>query len=241
MNNLFLENLFIDLDKNRVDYLVLRGYQKLPHEYSYDIDFSVINERELSSFFKVLHNLSGLYQFTVSRDVVRVGLLKVFLHFGKEILKIDVFCAFQYAGLEYMDAEMLHKTKRRLPSGIYVPLLNYELAISLLKEILHNSRIREDKVVLLRTQYDSVSFYKPFIKYFTNVNITDLSIALFSKGNLKFKGLALKMKFSIFWTSTLNHGLLHTCSSIFYFFQVKYVYQMKYDYVILKNDRFLGK
>ena len=92
MNSIFLKDLFKMLEKDNVDYLVLRGYQNLPEKYSHDIDFSVINENELTSFFNVLHNLSKKYNFRISRDVVRLGLLKVFLHFGNEILKIDIFC-----------------------------------------------------------------------------------------------------------------------------------------------------
>ena len=47
MNSDFLKDLFTTLEKNNVDYLVLRGYQNLPEKYSHDIDFSVINENEL--------------------------------------------------------------------------------------------------------------------------------------------------------------------------------------------------
>jgi hypothetical protein len=232
LNKIFLKDLFETLERDSVNYLVLRGYQELPEKYSYDIDFSVKCKSELVLFFKVINNLSKKYNFRVSRDVVRYGLLKVFLHFGNEILKIDVFCSFRYAGLEYMNSLELHNTRRKLPSGIWVPALNYELAISLLKEILHNSRIRKDKVSLLRNQYDKKTFKQPFCKYFSNNNIKDLSDSLFSSGNLTFKRVALNCRIVLFLKNIELKGVSKTLSSVFHFFWVKYNNQERYDYLI---------
>ena len=234
MNSIFLKDLFKMLEKDNVDYLVLRGYQNLPEKYNHDIDFSVINENELTAFFNVIHDLSKKYNYTISRDAVRVGLLKVFLHFGNEILKIDVFCSFEYAGLEYLNSIELHNTKRKLPSGICVPALNYELAVSLLKEILHNSRIRKDKVSLLRNQYDKNTFKQPFCKYFSNNNIKELSDSLFLDEKSVFKWVSLNFRIVLFLTNIKYNGIFKTCSSTFYFFRIKYKNQKRYDYVILK-------
>ena len=236
MNNIFLEDLFDSLNSENIDYLVLRGYQHLPQKYSHDIDFSVIDEPELQSFFNVLHNLSKKYDYSISRDVVRVGLIKVFLHFGEGILKIDVFCAFEYAGLEYFNSIDLHESKRKLPSGIYVPLLNYELAISLLKEILHNSRIRKDKVDLLRSQYDKKTFKHPLEKYFSNNNIKQLSASLFSHEKLVFKKVSRNFRFVLILKNLKYNGINKTFKKILSFFVVKYLCQHKYDYVILNNN-----
>ena len=62
MNSVFLKDLFNSLEKDKVNYLVLRGYQDLPEKYGHDIDFSVINESELTSFFNVIHDLSKKYK-----------------------------------------------------------------------------------------------------------------------------------------------------------------------------------
>lgn len=234
MSSDFLETLFEELDRNKVDYLVLRGYQNLPQSYSNDIDFSVVNEKELESFFDVIHSLSNFYKFTISRDVVRVGLLKVFLHFDDYILKVDVFHTFQYAGLVYIDIITLHDTKRKLPSGIYVPLLNFELAISLLKEILHNSRVRLDKVALLREQFDSSTFSDPFI-YFSSRNVFEIQEALFAKGNLVFKNLAWHIRLSLLCSNLQYFGLINVCKRILLFLLVKYIDLARYDNVINGN------
>ena len=235
MNSIFLKDLFKMLEKDNVDYLVLRGYQNLPEKYSHDIDFSVINENELTAFFNVLHNLSDKYNYSITRDVVRVGLLKVFLHFGNEILKIDVFCSFSYGGLEYINIDDLHNSKRKSPTNISIPSLNYELAISLLKELLHNSRIRKDKVSLLRSQFEKRTFDQPFKKYFSNKNIKNLSDSLFLGEKLYFKKLSLCFKLSLLLKNIKIYGIIVISSKVFHFFWVKYFFQKRYDYVILKK------
>jgi hypothetical protein len=235
MNSVFLKDLFNTLEKNKVNYLVLRGYQDLPKKYSHDIDFSVINENELTSFFNVLHNLSKKYNFRISRDVVRLGLLKVFLHFGNEILKIDIFCSFSYGGLEYINIDDLHNSKRKSPSNISIPSLNYELAISLLKEILHNSRIRKDKIDLLRTQYNKTTFDQPFKKYFSNNNILNLSNSLFLGDKFIFRKVAFSCRLNLFLKNIKIYGILVAFSKVVYFLFIKYLFQKKYDLVILNE------
>lgn len=235
MNSVFLKTLFISLERDKVRYLVLRGYQNLPESFSHDIDLSVIDEEELSSFFNVLNNLSKKFGFKIVRDVIRVGLLKVQLIFDDGILKIDVFCSFQYAGLEYINSIDLHRTERKTCSGINVPGLNYELAISLLKEILHNSRIRKDKVDLLRSQYDELTFNEPLKKYFSNNNIKQLSESLFSHEKLVFKKVSRNFRFVLLLKNLKYNGIIKTFIKILSFFVVKYLCQHKYDYVILNN------
>ena len=234
MNSIFLKDLFFMLEKDNVDYLVLRGYQNLPERYSYDIDFSVISENELTAFFNVLHNLSEKYNYSITRDVVRVGLLKVFLHFGNEILRIDVFCSFSYGGLEYTNIDDLHNSKRKSPTNISIPSLNYELAISLLKEILHNSRIRKDKISLLRNQYNKTTFNQPFMKYFSKKNIDNISISLFSNDKFIFRKVAFSCRFNLFFMNIKLKGLFSVLYNIMYYALIKYYYKSKYDKIINK-------
>ena len=232
MNSKFLVEMFSSLNKNNVDYLILRGYQNLPKSYSHDLDFSVKNKSELRLFFNVIKNLSYKYKFSISRDIVRVGLIKVLLNFKSEILKIDVFYTFQYAGLEYIDIDDLHISKRVFKENIFIPKLNYELAISLLKEILHNSRIRKDKLSLLRSQYDKLTFNEPFIKYFSKRNIDDLSNALNTDGKLVFKRISFYFRIILILKNIKTKGFFTVTKRFTYFFYVKYFCQSKYDKII---------
>ena len=237
MNSIFLKDLFKMLEKDNVDYLVLRGYQNLPEKYSHDIDFSVINENELTAFFNVLHNLSDKYNYSITRDIVRLGLLKVFLHFGNEILKIDVFCSFSYVGLEYINIDDLHNSKRKSPTNISIPSLNYELAISLLKELLHNSRIRKDKVSLLRSQFEKRTFDQPFKKYFSNRNIDNISISLFSNDKLIFRKVAFSCRLNLFFMNLKLKGLFYVLNNMINFMLIKYYNKSKYDKIIIINNK----
>ena len=232
MNNFFLEDFFLELEKSNVDYLVLRGYQNLPKNHGYDIDFSVRNEKELFLFFHVINKLSKSYNFYVTRDTVRKGLIKVFLHFESEILRVDVFYCFRYVGLEYINMNELHNSKRKLKSGISIPSLNYELSISLLKEILHNSRIREDKIDLLRTQYDKQTFKIPFLPFFSKKIIDQISNCLFSKKSLYFKKFSIICRINLLFSNFMILGLFKTIYNILEFFIIKYYYQKKYDKAI---------
>jgi hypothetical protein len=235
MNNIFLKDLFNSLNSENIDYLILRGYQDLPESYSNDLDFSVRNKGELGLFFSVINTLSAKYKYSISTDAVRSGLLKVFLHFGNKILKIDVFYCFKYAGLHYIDIENLHQSKRILNTGIKAPSINYELAISLLKEILHNSRIRKDKVLLLRSQYEQAIFNIPFNNYFTEKNIIKISKSLFSGHKLYFCKLASNCRFNLVLSNLKLFGFVNTLIAMIEFFYVKYFNQKKYENIINKN------
>ena len=235
MNNIFLEDLFDSLNSENIDYLVLRGYQNLPESYSNDIDFSVRNKGELVLFFKIINTLSVKYKYSISTDAVRSGLLKVFLHFDNQILKIDVFYCFKYAGLYYINIENLHESKRILNTGIKAPSINYELAISLLKEILHNSRIRKDKVRLLRSQYEQAAFNIPFNNYFTEQNIIKIRESLFLGQKLNFTTLAFYCRLNLIVSNLKLFGVINTTIAIIEFFYVKYFNQKKYDKIINKN------
>ena len=235
MQSLFLTEFFKKLDLECVDYLVLRGYQNLPITYGYDIDFSVREENELNKFFELLHSLSKKYDYTVSRDVVRLGLLKVFLHFENETLRIDVFSCFSYGGLDYMNIDNLHDSKRRSSANIAIPSLNYELALSLLKEILHNSRIRKDKKELLRRQYDKYTFNRPFAKYFSEGTILEISQALFATEEALVRNMSKLCRIDLLLNNIKTKGFLRVTANIIDYFFIKYIKKNKYDNVIYRH------
>lgn len=230
----FLEEMFIELDKREVNYLVLRGYEDLPKIVHYDLDLAVINEAGLSPFFIVLQDLSTKYNYKIEKDTIRQGLLKLILNFGNTILKLDVFCEFRYAGLEYVEMEELFLNKRKIVSRITVPANNYELAISLLKEILHNSRIRKDKVYIMRKLYDEKYFSSPFKKYFSQKSIANFSKALFIENKFDFKGIAMQARIDLLLFNIKKYGSVICFQNIYKFFWIKYFNQNYYDNYIFQ-------
>ena len=239
----FLEELFIELDKRKVNYLVLRGYEDLPKIVHYDVDLAVINEAGLYPFFIVLQDLSTKYNYKIEKDTIRQGLLKLILNFGNTILKLDVFCEFRYAGLEYIEMEELFHNKRKIISQISVPDNNYELAISLLKEILHNSRIRKDKVYVMRNLYNEKYFSSPFKKYFTEKSIDNFSKALFIENKFEFKGIAMQARIDLLLFNIKKYSFVLCIQNIYKFFWIKYFNQNYYDNYIfpVRNEMNLNK
>lgn len=229
---MFLVDFFARLNERKVQYLVLRGYKDLPHNYNNDIDFGVYDYDSLVEYFKVIKDLSNDYNFELKRDEVRVGLIKVVLDFNDSQIKLDIFTDFRYAGLQYIDNENLHRTKRILESGIHVPSLEYELCISLLKEFLHNSRIRKDKHLILRSQYVQHTFKTPFSEFFTVNSITNFREALFANGNLVFIETSKRARHDLLKSNVRKFGSFNVFLNVVKFFTVKYFQQTRYDKAI---------
>ena len=75
MIELYLSELFNNLNNSSVQYIVLRGYEKLPKEIGNDIDFGV-NDKQIEIFLSILDRTSHKHGFKLVRDVVRLDLIK---------------------------------------------------------------------------------------------------------------------------------------------------------------------
>ena len=226
---MFLVELFKRLNEENVEYVVLRGYHDLPETYHHDIDFGVSNDESLGHFFNVVGQLSKQFEFKITRDEIRHGLIKIILEFGDTNLKLDIFTEYRYAGLEYINNEILHSSKRILSSGIFVPAVDSEIAISLLKEFLHNSRIREDKSATLRDQFDNKVFANPFLEYFTHETIENFRVSLFTRDNFLFLNICRKARYELLKSNIRKFGFFRVIFNVYLFFFIKYFWQSKYD------------
>lgn len=132
------------------DVLVLRGYEHMPEEYSNDVD--IFLPEELLEVLIASFKASEVY--LVKNIDQRLGLLKLEVSACNESIKLDILYGFYYFGLEYYDKIKIWQEKRSHVSGAFaIPQPQAELSISLYKEILHNGRIRNDKL----TGFQSVS------------------------------------------------------------------------------------
>ena len=232
---MFLVDFFKRLNEENVEYLVLRGYQDLPEVYYNDVDFGVSNDQSLCHFFEVLGQLNGQYEFKIIRDVIRHGLVKVILIFEDTQLKLDIFTEYRYAGLEYVNNQELHSNQRILSSGIKVPAINSEVYISLLKELLHNSRIREDKSRLLRDQYNCDEFKDPFLEYFTEGTIESIRVSLFNEENFVFLDVSKRARLDLLQSNIRKFGFFKVVTNCLKFFYIKYFKQSYYDNYIFRR------
>ena len=230
----FLPLFFKELNYNKVEYLILRGYEKLPNDFENDIDFFV-NKDSLESFYRIIYRFSKYSHFVIKKDVVRQGLIKIQLDFSdNSVLKIDLFFEFRYAGLLYIDEKIMYNNRVSY-NDITIANYEYEFYTSILKELLHNSRIRKDKIEKLKILYSKISknnmLYDKIIK---NTNIELTNKLLFSYNYID-KNLAKSLRKDILYYNLKKFGFLQCCVNIFTFFYIKYFQQNIYDNLIYKR------
>ena len=220
--NDFLPGFFDLLHSKKIYYAVLRGHEQLPQFVINDLDIGLA-PFQLDYFFLLLNNYS--IPFKVNCDLVftRLDVYKIIIHFkDNRKLKIDVWTGFNFLGLYYIDLDqaLISRIKK---CGFYKIQPNYEVAISLLKELLHNSITREDKKPKLQELFDHGQFNVPFLKYCSNkIIIKRLKTALFYR-NTYFPLLGLSIRLELIKGNIKALGLLKTINNMYLFFKNKYL------------------
>jgi len=139
-----LKFLFEYLSRNFDTFIVLRGYQHLPDGYINDIDVCISSDK-LADFYKALRDYDAI-KCSLEIIVSRLGLIKCRLYLGDDVIPLDILYGFYFFGLEYQSVVLLYKNSKLHSSGLFrIPSLNDEIRISILKELLHNNRVRYDK------------------------------------------------------------------------------------------------
>lgn len=219
-----LELFFSRLNEKFGKFIVLRGYEFLPVGYSNDIDVYV-PKYDLARFFDCIRNLEGL-ETSISILISRLGLIKCELVVEGEIIPFDVLYGFYYFGLEYQDCEQLTRNSRSHDSKLfYTPDLSDEIRVSLLKELLHNKRVRSDKASYLQEMMEVCSSNLP-AEYLDVATIHVLRDSIVAK-NLYLPKISLTLKKAIF-TYNLGKGVFKTIKNIALFAGVKYIYKNDY-------------
>jgi hypothetical protein len=138
------DSLISCFKKHNVRYCVLRGYENLPYSYSNDIDFGIYPD-DFQLFITALVTFKNENAVTIKISTSRLDVLKISVFSGIASIDLDFWFGFNYAGIYYMDIRsmlencMLHR-------GIQVLCSEDEISLSFLKELLHMSRLRKDKV-----------------------------------------------------------------------------------------------
>ena len=225
-----LEEFFTRLNEAFGKFLVLRGYEFLPSGYSNDIDVYVPKE-DLGRFFSCLTDLDGL-DTSITILMSRLGLIKCELVLEGEVIPLDILYGFYYFGLEYQDCDQLSRKSSLHNSKLfYTPTLSDEVRISLLKELLHNSRVRRDKAIYL---YDMMAVCSPELptEYFDSDTIEVVRCAIRSE-NLYLPNIskALKKRLLKYNFAKQYFG---TARNIILFAAVKYLFKNSYHTKMLK-------
>jgi hypothetical protein len=212
------------------EYLVLRGYDHLPNGYTNDIDVYV-PRANLARFFACINNLEGLDSRLVIL-VSRFGLVKCELLLDGETIPFDIMYGFYYVGLEYQDCNQLSFNSKKHSCGSFLtPDISDEVRISLLKELLHNGRVRSDKAVYLLENMEKCIGALP-TDYFDCDTIENVRATIISKDYYVPKiSRALKVRVLRY---NLRRHWAKTFKNIIMFFIVKYVLKNDYHKKIAK-------
>ena len=133
----------------------------MPEKYSNDVD--IFLPEELLEVLIEKFRASDVY--VVKNIDQRLGLLKLEVLANDETIKLDILYGFYYFGLEYYDKTLIWHEKRPHRSGVFaIPQPEAELTISLFKEILHNGRIRSDKLAGFQS-IDHMTYQKMLSSY----------------------------------------------------------------------------
>ena len=222
----FLNDLFYSLNEPNLDYCVLRGYESLPEKISNDIDFGVSDSCKVL-FFDILKETAKNHDYSVQVELIRHSVIKMKLsNRHGNIIKIDVWWQFNYLGLEYLCINKMLSSRELYKNIFYVPSSEYEFALSYLKELLHNSWIRKDKVEVLTRKMKKRS-YLPFNKYFNKNMINDFFISVETK-KFKVKLLSVRAKNSILLKNIYCHGLFYVLINIYRYFKIRFFYRNEY-------------
>lgn len=148
--------MFDELNKCKVQYAVLRGYEDLPSKIKHDIDFC-IRRNDLESGLCIVHRVLKSYSFVCIHSSNRYGFSQRYYYRDGECIKLDFWTDFSYKGLRYLElGQVLEQTK--IHNKIVVLNESAEVTLSFLKEFLHNAHIRIDKISLLQEKYKKNGF-----------------------------------------------------------------------------------
>lgn len=214
-----LEDFFDEMMEVNGPILVLRGYDHLPTGYGNDIDIFVPPER-VHDFIKSIGTLKTVNAF-LSVQVCRLGLIKGILHLDGNEVPLDIMFQIGYCGLTYQDGSSLvlnscfDETKK-----IKVPALSDEIRISILKELLHNRRAREDKLNYLTSALANPAC-DPTSSLFDSESLHTYQENLANK-KLEMFELGAILRRKLFLKSFLKNPASTMCSIVIFFY-VKYI------------------
>ena len=166
MTESLVRDLFLACNQSGITYAVLRGYEGLPEVIGNDIDLGV-SEDDLGRFLSLLREVASQHGCVCEIDLYRQNVLKMRLVGLADgaVIKVDVWWAFKYCGLEYIDIGDLLSSRQPYRELFFIPTPEHEVALSFLKELLHMKRIREDKLPILRAKKND-QFEEPFKPFF---------------------------------------------------------------------------
>ena len=158
-------NLIEDLIKilnNKIDYVVLRGYESIPNNTTGDIDL-LISKSSFNFFCKIIESLKSKHKLNELKRINRnyVYMFRLFhIEFNENYgLKIDVHFEESYLGAEYLSSyEILSKSI--IYNDIKIPSYEHQVIFNYLQPILGMGYLPEKRKKRILTQLNKCSLEK---------------------------------------------------------------------------------
>lgn len=214
-----LESFFNCLLDANIPIVVLRGYESLPAYVKTDIDAFVEPSKIL--LFEEVFKLHT--QFRLRKYDARLGLNKYFLTRGSDVIELDIVYGFYYAGLSYVDTKALLSHASVHESSLFlIPRFIEEAEISLLKEVLHNGKLRSDKKdYYLGLLPKALRLNQKFMGVLAEADVSDMLISI---SNNAFDAMPLRK--DLLWRLLRNNlrykGLFCVLRNLFLHLRIKY-------------------
>lgn len=219
-----LHQLFENLNKNKIRYAVLRGYESLPYQISHDIDFGV-HPSDISKCREIILEVMSKKGFFIVQTSNRQGFSQDYYFSKNECIKFDFWTDFKFRGLRYLNISRILET-RILYNGLYVLDSKEAATISFLKELLHNGRMRKDKIDNLKKDILIHGFVN-HEDYFIGTKNVKNYITKLKKGDLIFQAEKKALFLMLLKKNITVEGLFKTLLSIFSYF---YLYFANFFY-----------
>ena len=163
MENIFLKDFFSTLNKNYIEYCVLRNYETLPKTLNgSDLDI-LIASKSINSFYETLNLLLLKYQ---GKIVIKYGKLTpricILIHFKNKFygIQLDVHeGVLPYKTLNMFSVDSMLK-RSNVHNDIFVANDNDANLVAFLKEILHNKKCKKKYFLLAKESWIKNDFYK---------------------------------------------------------------------------------
>ena len=200
---MIIKEFFDELNRIRIVYSVLRGYEELPYDFSNDIDLYVKPEH-LDSVIEIFERVTTQTNSSIVDFNSKFEFLSVTVVEKDRVIKFDIWTGFKYRGFEYLSNDVVEENIEEF-NGISVLNKNAECLLTTSKEILHTGTLvkrKKNKLIAkvgnswtpgshLKTQglheYTEIILYENDYKKIRNLRI--LGFAKIIRRNISAYGL----------------------------------------------------
>ena len=138
-----VSGIFREFELCKIPYCVLRGYENLPEKISHDIDILVL-AKDVSEYLKIILEKGEKNGFMCFSVVKRYAYTGIHLWSGNNVhLLIDLFTKCHWRGVEYVCEDFVLNNRVKY-KDFWVSSPGCEAAITLMKEVLTNGRVKDN-------------------------------------------------------------------------------------------------